>query len=184
MPRDFRAAVDVAAGSRLSQLLTAKAMRIGASAPDWQGAVRLAGAALVTSGATAPAYTDEMIATVEQLGPYIVIAPGIALAHARPSPAVHHAGISLVTLARPVHFGHRTNDPVTLVVGLAAPDEEGHVTALSTLAEFLSDEDSRRGLLGATDPEDVLQQVGAFEQRQETDAPVSNVDRSDTAGRT
>jgi PTS system ascorbate-specific IIA component len=172
------------AGSRLSQLLTVKAIRIGASAEDWRAAVGLAGDALVTSGATAPAYTDEMIATVEQLGPYIVIAPGIALAHARPSPAIHHAGISLVTLARPVPFGHRTNDPVTLVVGLAAPDEEGHVTALSTLAEFLSDEDSRLGLLGATDPDDVLRQVGAFERRQEAHAPVSTVDRNDTAGRT
>ena len=37
--------------------------------------------ALVASGATTPAYTDEMVATVEQLGPCIVIAPGIAPSH-------------------------------------------------------------------------------------------------------
>ena len=166
MPRVSRAAVDATPGPALSELLPGNAVRIGASARDWRAAVSLAGEALVTSGATAPAYTDEMIATVEQLGPYIVIAPGIALAHSRPSPAVLHAGISLVTLSQPVDFGHRTNDPVRLVVGLAAPDEDGHVTALSTLAEFLSDEGRREGLIGATGPEQVVRLVETFERGQ------------------
>ena len=145
MPEVTPAAADVTPGPRLSQLLTVEAIHLGATAQDWRAAVRLAGDALVTSGATAPAYTDEMIATVEQLGPYIVIAPGIALAHSRPSPAVHPRWYQPGDPGRPVDFGHRTNDPVRLVVGLAAPDEEGHVTALSTLAEFLSDEQSRVG---------------------------------------
>jgi len=114
----------------LSDLLAPSAVVIGAGAGDWRAAVTRAGEALIAGGATTAAYTDEMIATVEQLGPYIVIAPGIALAHSRPSPAVLHAGISLVTLAQPVAFGHKQNDPVSLVVGLAAPDEEGHVQAL------------------------------------------------------
>jgi PTS system ascorbate-specific IIA component len=176
-------APDVAPRPSLSELLTVKAIRLAATAQDWRAAVRLAGDALVASGATAPAYTDEMVATVEQLGPYIVIAPGIALAHSRPSPAVHHAGISLVTLSQPVEFGHKTNDPVALVVGLAAPDEDGHVTALSTLAEFLSDEEHRLGLLRAASPEAVLRLVGDFERRQDS-VPVSTVDRTDPEART
>ena len=151
----------------LSDLLPLGAIRVGAAASDWREAVRASGDALVASGATTSAYTGEMVATVEQLGPYIVIAPGIALAHSRPSPAVLHAGMSLVTLARPVKFGHRQNDPVRLVVGLAAPDEEGHVRALATLAEFLSDESRREGLLGARTPREVAAMVRGFE----TDAP-------------
>ncbi|HET9345795.1 MAG TPA: PTS sugar transporter subunit IIA [Candidatus Limnocylindrales bacterium] len=180
MPEVPTAAADVARGPELSDLLSIKAVRIGASAQDWRSAVRLAGDALATSGATAPPYTDEMIATVEQLGPYIVIAPGIALAHSRPSAAVRHAGISLVTLAQPVNFGHRTNDPVRLVVGLAAPDEEGHVTALSTLAEFLSDEASREGLIGAASPEEVMRLVAAFERRQAPEMRPPTTDGKDS----
>jgi PTS system ascorbate-specific IIA component len=80
------AAAAPSGGPRLTQLLPVDAIRIGETAADWRAAVRLAGDALVASGATTPAYTDEMVATVEQLGPYIVIAPGIALAHSRPSP--------------------------------------------------------------------------------------------------
>ena len=158
-------------GPRLSDLLGAEAIRIGEPAADWRAAVRLAGDALAATGATTPAYTDEMVATVEQLGPYIVIAPGIALAHSRPSPAVKRPGLSLVTLREPVAFGHRANDPVRLVIGLAAVDEEGHVTALSTLAEFLSDEERRERLMRATSPAEVTSSVLAFEESQASARP-------------
>jgi PTS system ascorbate-specific IIA component len=149
-------------------LIAGDAIRIASDAPDWRAAVRASGEALVDCGATTAAYTDEMIATVEQLGPYIVIAPGIALAHSRPSPAVLRAGISLVTLVNPVEFGHRQNDPVRLVVGLAAPDDEGHVTALATLAEFLADEGRRTALLSASDPASIRQMIGDYEGRSAT----------------
>lgn len=148
----------------LSYLLPETAIRIAYPAVDWRAAVRAAGDALVESGATDSRYADEMIATVEQLGPYIVIAPGIALAHSRPSPAVHRTGMSLVTLARPIEFGHRENDPVRLVVGLAATDDEGHVTALATLAEFLTEEERREAILAARDAASVRASIAAFER--------------------
>jgi PTS system ascorbate-specific IIA component len=104
-----------------------------------------------------------MIATVESLGPYIVIAPGIALAHSRPSPAVIRPGLSIVRLATPVPFGHRQNDPVRLVVGLASPDDHEHVDALATLAEFLSDEARRSALLDAPNVGTVRELIRRFE---------------------
>jgi ascorbate PTS system EIIA or EIIAB component len=158
-------------GPRLTELLSVDAIRLGETAADWRAAVRLTGDALVASGATTSDYTDQMVATVKQLGPYMVIAPGIALVHSRPSPAVLRAGISLVTLVEPVAFGHRANDPVRLVIGLAAADEEGHITALSTLAEFLSDETRRERLIRAAGAREVLELVRAFEDRQGADPP-------------
>jgi len=44
----------------------------------------LAGAFLVDTDAVFPSYVDAMVRAVEELGPYMVVAPGIALAHARP----------------------------------------------------------------------------------------------------
>jgi PTS system ascorbate-specific IIA component len=96
----------------------------------------------------------------------MVIAPGIALAHSRPSPAVLRAGISIVTLRQPVAFGHPQNDPVRLVVGLAALDEEAHVTALSTLAEFLADPARLEALIAAETPDQVRHMVARFEEEQ------------------
>jgi PTS system ascorbate-specific IIA component len=63
------------------------------------------------------------------------------------------------------------NDPVRLVIGLAAPDEEGHVTALATLADYLSDEDRREALLGAADAADVRRMIKAFERDQADERP-------------
>lgn len=147
----------------LGGLLPDAAITIGIAAANWRDAVRAAGRGLVASGATTDAYTDEMIATVTALGPYIVIAPGVALAHSRPSPAVRRAGFSLITLDPPIPFGHRTNDPVRLVIGLAAPDDEGHVNALATLADFLSDDQRRSALLAAEDAPAVHRLFAAWE---------------------
>ena len=129
-----------------------EAIRLNVEAEDWRAAVREAGGALVDSGVTMPEYTDEMIATVDKLGPYIVIAPGIALAHSRPSPAVLHAGCSWVTLAQPVEFGNAVNDPVSLVIGLAAIDHDGHLELMAALAAVLADNDRLALAMTATTP--------------------------------
>jgi PTS system ascorbate-specific IIA component len=71
--------------------------------------------------------------------------------------------MSLVILAAPVAFGHRQNDPVQLVIGLAAPDDEGHITALATLAEFLADEERRTTLMGARDAWAIRRMIADYE---------------------
>jgi PTS system ascorbate-specific IIA component len=76
--------------------------------------------------------------------------------------------MSLVTLASPIEFGHKDNDPVRLVVGLAAPDHEGHVTALATLAEYLADEGRREALMDAADAAAVRALIGTYEMENGT----------------
>src|SRR3989442_13538050 len=154
----------------LSALLPIAAIRLNVPATDWRDAVRASGDALVAGGITTPASTDQVIAHVEQLGPYIVIAPGIALAHARPSDAVLRPGLSWVTLAQPVRFGHKDNVPVTLVVGLAAPDSSSHVQALATLPGLLEDRPRRETRLRAKTPRDVLAAITEYERTQAADA--------------
>lgn len=148
----------------LLELLPEEAIALRREARDWRGAVRLVGFAFERSGAAAPDYADEMIATVEELGPYIVIAPGIALAHSRPSPSVIRTALAWVTLAEPVPFGHPDNDPVSLVVGLAARDENGHINALAALADLLSDDDVRADLMASTTPAELRARIGRHEK--------------------
>lgn len=136
----------------LSELIPAEAIRLDAEAADWREAVSAAGDLMVATGTCTDAYTAEMIANVEENGPYIVIAPGVAFAHARPSPAVLATGMSWVRLAHPVAFGHDTNDPVTLVVGLAAKDTAGHGAAMAALARLLADPGTAAALNQAPDP--------------------------------
>jgi PTS system ascorbate-specific IIA component len=128
---------------------------LGASAVDWREAVTLAGERLVASGRCTEAYTQAMIATIEELGPYVVIAPGMAMPHARPSEAVLSTGMSLVTLAEPVAFGHKKNDPVRVVFALAALDHDRHLELLSEFAAKFSQPDFVNSLLVCNDPEQI-----------------------------
>jgi len=137
----------------LADELSDDAIVLRAEAQDWREAVRFAGDALTAAGSTTDEYTAEMIRAIEELGPYIVIAPSIALAHSRPSPAVKSTGVSWVTLAKPIEFGHASNDPVRLVVGLAAVDHDSHLATMSNLAGVLSGDLDR--LLEATSPEEL-----------------------------
>lgn len=136
----------------LSELLPAEAVRLDAPAADWREAIRAAGELLVQAGCATGEYTAEMLGNVEENGPYLVVAPGLAFAHARPSPAVLRTGMCWVRLAEPVEFGHETNDPVTTVAGLAAEEAGAHSAAMASLAGLLADADVAAALEAADDP--------------------------------
>lgn len=118
---------------------------------------------LVDGGAVEPRYLSRCIEMVEEHGPYMVLAPGIALAHARPEDGAIRLGLSAVTLANPVEFGHPDNDPVDLVVCFASPDQEQHVGLLGALARgFVNGLDRRlRAASTADDAAGLLQEVVA-----------------------
>jgi PTS system ascorbate-specific IIA component len=153
-----RKGVDMAVD--MSAFLPDRAFLLDVDATDWRGAIRLAGKGLVAAGFTTPDYTDQMIATVESLGPYIVVAPGMALAHARPSAAVIRTGLSWVRLTRPVRFGNKDNDPVSLVIGLAGRDEDEHIAVMSAIASALSDARKTSELADATSPREIRSILG------------------------
>ena len=138
-------------------LLVNKALAVGSillqqSATDWRECFQLAGNGLVASHRVTESYFQEMIQAFEELGPYMVIAPGIALAHARPSASVLETGLSLVTLREPVAFGSVNNDPVRLVIGLAAVDHDSHIDLMAALSELLMNE-TKVNILLQTDKE-------------------------------
>lgn len=147
--------------SQLSDLVDPSAIRLDVPADDWRSAIRASGELLTGVGVASDAYTDSMVRTVEEHGPYIVIAPGFALAHARPDESVARTGLSFVRLAEPVAFGNADNDPVTIVMALAAADSSAHQQALASLAGVLSDPDRRRALDIAATPDEVLYALGA-----------------------
>jgi len=140
--------------------LTADAIELGATAVDWREAVHLVGEVLTRSGAATPAYGDEMVRMIEEHGPYVVIAPGLALAHARPGPAVLADGFAIVTLATPVNFGHPHNDPVKVVVGLAIKTADTHLAAVAQLANVFNDSSAIAELAAATSTTEVQRIMG------------------------
>ena len=136
------------------------AIELHATASDWRTAVELAGACLSRSGAAEAAYADEMVRMIDEHGPYVVIAPGLALAHARPGPEVLRDGLAVVTLATPVDFGHPHNDPVQVVLALAVHSPAHHLGMVAELANRFNDSDAVERLADAASADQVRAILG------------------------
>ncbi len=141
----------------LSKALPAEQINLNVSVKDWQEAIREAGYLLLKVDAISPEYIDAMIQTAKELGPYIVIAKGIAMPHASFKAGVKRTALSLVKLAHPVEFGNPDNDPVELVIGLAAVDGKTHINTMRMLAELIIDQERISQLFAAQTKEKILQ---------------------------
>ena len=98
------------------------AFALGQEATDWKAAVKLGTDLLVKAGAAEERHYEAILKMTEELGPYYVIAPGIAMPHTRPENGAKKTGFALVTLKNPVSFGHSDNDPVEIVLCICAKD--------------------------------------------------------------
>ena len=124
----------------LKELLTEDLVELNVAVDDWQEAIRAVGKLMVEDDAVEPRFVDAMIRVAKEFGPYIVLAPGFAMPHARPEDGCIRSSMALITLKEPVEFGNPQNDPVKVVVALAAVDKEGHIEGLSELAEVMGEE--------------------------------------------
>ncbi|WP_258394518.1 BglG family transcription antiterminator [Paenibacillus sp. MDMC362] len=143
----------------LSDLLTGQMIQMKRKAADWRSAIRDASEPLLKDGRIDEAYIDAMISKVEALGPYIVVAPGIAIAHGKPQDGVRRLGISLLRLEEPVAFSEEARHQVQIILVLAAIDGESHLKALSELTILLREKESLIRLKEAKTKEQILQQL-------------------------
>ena len=81
-------------------------IKLQAHAENWEEALKISGSLLVDSGYIEEKYVEMTIDTVKEMGPYIVIGPGLALAHSRPDASVLKTGISLITLDEAINVMH------------------------------------------------------------------------------
>lgn len=144
---------------KLKDMLTIDTIDLKIKSDNWEDAIRRAGSLLVEENLVEEEYVENMIKSVHELGPYIVIMPGIAFAHARPDKTVKETCISMITLEEPVKFGHKENDPVDIVFAFAAKNGDEHLTILQELAEFLSEEENIGFLKNAVDKASVINKI-------------------------
>lgn len=144
----------------MSDSIARDCVRVGAHADSWQDAIRLAAAPLVERGSIEASYVDRMIASVIELGPYIVLMPGFALAHAAPGDDVHVSDLSVVLFDGEVFFGS-DNDPVRVVMCLACVDRESHIARLQGVAEKLLDETFVERMVACSSDQELYELVNA-----------------------
>ncbi len=126
----------------------------------WEDAIFLGGEPLLKQRKIEKRYLEKVIKNVHELGPYIGIAPNVAISHARPEDGVNELGISILILKNPIYLNNQENKPVRILITLASPDNEVHLTALQELSQILMEDlDS---LLNANNEKQVIELIKKY----------------------
>ncbi len=113
---------------------------------DWEGAITHAVALLEADERVTASYLARVLEANQKHGPYFVVAPGIAIAHASPGADVRETGMALLRLESAVVSGSN-NDPVKLVFAVCAVAGTSHISLLSRFAEVMSNAGNVNSLL-------------------------------------
>ena len=124
----------------------------------WEEAVRASCQPLIKQGYITDAYEQAIVDCVKKFGPYIVLAPNIAMPHSTISAdGVNEGAIGFMKVEVPVSFeeGNAERDARLFFV-LAATDPEEHMANMSRLANILTNPQIVDELLEARTDEDLL----------------------------
>lgn len=125
---------------------------------DWREAIRANGQPMIRQGYIEDVYLNAVIECVEKYGPYIVIAPNIAMPHSTEgAPGVLKTGIGFMKVEQPVHFDPADPEKdARLFFMLASNNPDEHLNNMMQLADMLSNEDLVADLLNVRNDEDLL----------------------------
>lgn len=143
----------------LREFVEKKHYKFADEASDWKEAIRMSCEPLEADGTVEVNYKEDIIKCVEKYGPYIVIAPNVAMPHSQEGAVgVNKTAISFMKLKNPVSF--EPGDPekdAQLFFTLASCDPSQHLDNMSRLSDMLMDEDVIAALEKAESPEDLLE---------------------------
>ncbi len=137
------------------EILTKDRIVLEDNVETWEQAIQHASKPLIDQKIIENNYVTSMIESVQEFGPYIVIAPEIAIAHARPDNNVNEVGLSLLKLDDHINF---SNDGhyASLIFVLSAVDSNSHLGILQSLAQLLGNKENVEKLLDSKSKEDII----------------------------
>jgi PTS system mannitol-specific IIA component len=132
-----------------------ESIAIYSSADDWSQAIDLSMKNILERKYITPDYIQAIKDTTRKIGPYYLLAPGIAMPHARPECGALHTALSFTLLRQGVSFDAES-PPVRLLIGLAAKDSDSHIEAIQALSEMLCEDEVIDELLNAKNTEELI----------------------------
>ena len=108
----------------LDSLKENNSVAVKQEARTWEEAVEVCMRPLLENNAVKREYVDAIIARTNELGPFYILAPGLAMPHERPEKGVLKDGFSFITLEKPVVFPD--GQDVDILLGFSATSSEVH----------------------------------------------------------
>lgn len=146
----------------LSEFLRKETIEVKLNCKDWEDVILNATKSLEKKNYITYRYTEEIIKNLKNLGPYMVIAPGICLAHANLPEEINETSMSFINLKYPIKFHSKFNDPVKIVLTFATKDKESHLYALSQFMDIINNTNELQKLMNASSKDEVLKIINKY----------------------
>lgn len=146
----------------LCELLNEKNIQLVDQVNDWKEAIQLAATPLLKDHFLTESYVQAMIDNVVEKGPYIVIAPRVAIPHASPEDGAQKLGMSLLRVKKGVSFSDERGKSVHLIIVLCAIDGDTHLKALSQLTKMMSNERNTEKLIQADSSNTIMEMIDFY----------------------
>ncbi|MGL5205729.1 MAG: PTS sugar transporter subunit IIA [Metamycoplasmataceae bacterium] len=127
---------------------------------NWKEAINEGVDLLVKNDSCLPIFADKIIESVEKFGPYFILMPKLALAHAAPGDYIKKNGLSLIVFKENIKFSDSSSHDVQLLFTLAAKDESSHIDLLMRFAElFQEDKELINRIIKSNNIEEIKQEL-------------------------
>lgn len=141
----------------LKDFLNPCSIQLSVPVRNWEDAVDKNCKILEENGSVLKSYGEAIKNKLRTIGPYMVIAPGIALLHTEINDGALDTDFSLMTLRQGVRFGKKDYDPVRLIITFSSKDGKSHLGALKDLTAILADKEKVLNIINADNKKEILQ---------------------------
>jgi len=141
----------------IRSIISEKTIKLKAKSAVWEEAIKEGTDLLYLDKSAQSPYYETVIDHFNQYGPYMVVAPGVVLSHARPEDGALKLALSLVTFKNGIDFRDDFKEDVRLVVTLTVVDKTSHLEILAQLMKLLTDKEDVEKMINANSKEEILQ---------------------------
>lgn len=124
----------------------------------WEDSIVASCAPMIEAGVFDQRYVDKIFESIAKFGPYIVLAPNVAMPHSTENcEGVFKTEIGFMRVKEPVHFQEGNPDKdARIYFVLASTDSNKHMEQMMTLAMLLRDKQFVQDCIDANCAEDLL----------------------------
>jgi mannitol/fructose-specific phosphotransferase system IIA component (Ntr-type) len=136
--------------------LTSSLVQFVAGKHTWEEAIKISSQPLLTEGFITENYLQRMVDVVKEFGPYICIAPMIAMPHARPEDGSNKVGFCVTVFEEMIDFGEEDYLKARLFVSLSCTSADTHIQMMQALVDIIGDEKHVETILTTKDKQIIL----------------------------
>ncbi|MGC9267050.1 BglG family transcription antiterminator [Listeria ivanovii] len=137
---------------------TERAIELENYCPTWRQAIKIGTKCLEDLQVVEPSYHEKIMENLKMYGPYMVIAPGVVIAHAGASDGVLMDGLGVTVIEDGILFYDRYEEPVHVIFTLALKTKEAHLL-VEQLMKLALDEERIKKIRMASSKRDIYHYV-------------------------